>query len=101
MPFLSEGSRIRVVEALAYLQKHIDVPLQAFLDDLTSTNPAGSPSVPCPADERLELPTCREIKGYVADYREFLHEGTIPERQALIRNFAASIEIDLAPGNRC
>ena len=30
---------------------------------------------------RAELPTSREIKGYVADFREFLQEGTFPERQ--------------------
>ena len=35
----------------------------------------------------MELPTTAEIKGYVADFREFLQEGTFPERKALIRNF--------------
>ena len=42
---------------------------------------------------RLELPTTREIKGYVADFRAFLQEGTFPERKALIRNFVKGIEI--------
>ena len=42
---------------------------------------------------RAELPTSREIKGYVADFREFLQEGTFPERKALIRNFVQGIEI--------
>ena len=42
---------------------------------------------------RLELPTSKEIKGYVADFREFLQEGTFPERKALIRNFVQGIEI--------
>ena len=31
---------------------------------------------------RIELPTTEEIKGYVADFREFLQEGTFPERKA-------------------
>ena len=42
---------------------------------------------------RADLPTSREIKGYVADFREFLKEGTFPERKALIRNFVKLIEI--------
>ena len=42
---------------------------------------------------RAELPTTKEIKGYVADFREFLMEGTFPERKALIRNFVQGIEI--------
>ena len=40
----------------------------------------------------MELPTTEEIKGYVADFREFLQEGTFPERKALIRNFVEGIE---------
>ena len=39
------------------------------------------------------MPTSREIKEYVADFREFLQEGTFPERKALIRNFVQGIEI--------
>ena len=39
------------------------------------------------------LPTSREIKGYVAAFREFLQDGTFPERKALIRNFVTGIEI--------
>ena len=42
---------------------------------------------------RVELPTTEEIKGYVADFREFLREGTFPERKALIRNFVEGIEV--------
>ena len=41
----------------------------------------------------MELPTTEEIKGYVADFREFLQEGTIPECKALIRNFVEGIEV--------
>ena len=42
---------------------------------------------------RAELPTSKEIKGYVADLRELFREGTFPERKALIRNFVQGIEI--------
>ena len=42
---------------------------------------------------RVELPTSEEIKGYVADFRVFLQEGTFPERKALIRNFVEGIEV--------
>ena len=42
---------------------------------------------------RVELPTTEEIKGYVSDFREFLREGTFPERKALIRNFVEGIEV--------
>ena len=42
---------------------------------------------------RAELPTSKEIKGYVADFREFLMQGTFPERKTLIRNFVQGIEI--------
>ena len=41
----------------------------------------------------MELPTTEEIKEYVADFREFLQEGTFPERKALIRNFVEGIEV--------
>ena len=42
---------------------------------------------------RVELPTTEEIKEYVADFRDFLREGTFPERKALIRNFVEGIEV--------
>ncbi len=42
---------------------------------------------------RVELPTTEEIKGYVADFREFLKDGMFTERKALIRNFVEGIEI--------
>ncbi len=45
------------------------------------------------ARRRVELPTTKEIKEYVADFRSFLCEGTIPERKALIRNFVKGIKI--------
>ena len=43
---------------------------------------------------RVELPTTEEIKEYVADFRDFLKEGTIPECKALIRNFVVGIEVN-------
>ena len=42
---------------------------------------------------RVELPNTEEIEEYVADFREFLKEGTFPERKALIRNFVEGIEV--------
>ena len=42
---------------------------------------------------RVGLPDADEIAGYVADFREFLQEGTIPERKALIRNFVKCVEV--------
>ena len=42
---------------------------------------------------RVELPTTEEIKEYVADFRDFLKDGTFPERKALIRNFVEGIEV--------
>ena len=42
----------------------------------------------------MELPTTEEIKEYVADFRDFLKEGTIPECKALIRNFVEGIEVN-------
>ncbi len=43
---------------------------------------------------RVELPTTEEIKEYVADFRDFLEEGTIPECKTLIRNFVEGIEVN-------
>ena len=42
---------------------------------------------------RVELPTTEEIKEYVADFRDFLKEGTVPECKALIRSFVEGIEV--------
>ena len=42
---------------------------------------------------KVELPTTEEIREYVADFRCFLREGTIPEQKALIRNFVQGIEV--------
>ena len=42
---------------------------------------------------KADLPTTDEIKEYVADFRDFLSAGSVPERKALIRNFVKSIEV--------
>ncbi len=42
---------------------------------------------------KVDLPTSEEIRAYVADFWEFLEEGTFPERKALIRNFVRGIEV--------
>ena len=42
---------------------------------------------------RVEIPNTEEIARYVADFRDFLKDGTIPERKALIRNFVEGIEV--------
>ena len=42
---------------------------------------------------KVDLPTSREIKAYVADFGSFLEEGTFPERKALIRNFVRGVEV--------
>ena len=42
---------------------------------------------------RVVLPDTEEIVEYVANFRDFLKDGTIPERKALIRNFVEGIEI--------
>ena len=42
---------------------------------------------------RVELPNTDEIAQYAADFREFLKDGTIPEKKVLIRNFIEDIEV--------
>ena len=42
---------------------------------------------------RVELPNTEEIARYVAEFQDFLKDGTIPERKALIRNFVEGIEV--------
>ena len=45
------------------------------------------------AQRKVVLPTTEEVKEYVADFRSFLVEGTIPEQKALIRNFVQGVEV--------
>ena len=42
---------------------------------------------------RVALPNTEGIAEYVADFRDFLKDGTFPERKALIRNFVEGIEV--------
>ena len=63
--------------------RHREEQLEAALDD----------AVRQLERRRVELPTTEEMKVYVADLREFLKKGTIPERKALIRNFVKGIEV--------
>ena len=44
---------------------------------------------------RADLPLTPEIKRYVAEFREFLEAGTIPERKALIRSFVQRVRVDV------
>ena len=41
----------------------------------------------------LPMPNTAEIARYAADFRDFLKDGTIPEKKALIRNFVEGIEV--------
>ena len=43
---------------------------------------------------RVELPGTEEIAQYAAEFREFLKDGTIPEKKVLIRNFVEGIEVE-------
>ena len=64
--------------------------LKARQDQLTAAREGAESQL---EQRRAELPTSREIKGYVADFRELFQEGTFPDRKALIRNFVQGIEI--------
>ena len=64
--------------------------LKARQDQLTAAREEAEAQL---EQRRAELPTSKEIKGYVADFRELFREGTFPERKALIRNFVQDIEI--------
>ena len=42
---------------------------------------------------RVALPNTEEIAEHVGDFRDFLKDGTFPERKALISNFVEGIEV--------
>ena len=42
---------------------------------------------------RVGLPNTEEISGCVAEFQDFLKDGTIPERKMLSRNFVEGIEV--------
>ncbi len=64
--------------------------LKARQDQLTAAREEAEGQL---EQRRAELPTTKEIREYVADFRALFQEGTFPERKALIRNFSQSIEI--------
>ncbi len=74
---------LEVLSPRIFSLRHREEQLEAALDD----------AVRQLEQRRIELPTTEEMKEYVADLREFLKEGTIPERKALIRNFVEDIKV--------
>ena len=91
-----EGRLENLYQALETKQLPIEVlsprilSLKARQDQLTAAREEAEGQL---EQRRVELPTSKEIKGYVADLREFLLKGPFPERKALIRNFVKGIEI--------
>ena len=69
---------------------HRILSLKARQDQLTAAREEAEGQL---ERRRADLPTTKEIRGYVSDFREFLQEGTFPERKALIRNFVQGIAI--------
>ena len=74
---------LEVLSPRIFSLRHREEQLEAAMDDAERQL----------EQRRVELPSTEEIKGYVADFREFLKEGTFPERKALIRNFVEGIEV--------
>ena len=74
---------LEVLSPRIFSLRHREEQLEAARDDAATQL----------EQRRVALPTTEEIKGYVADFREFLQEGTFPERKALIRNFVEGIKI--------
>ncbi len=74
---------LEVLSPRIFSLRHREEQLEAALDD----------AVRQLEQRRIELPSTEEMKVYVADLREFLKEGTIPERKALIRNFVEDIKV--------
>ena len=74
---------LEVLSPRIFSLRHREEQLEAARDDAAAQL----------EQRRVELPTTEEIKEYVADFQEFLQEGTFPERKALIRNFVEGIEV--------
>ena len=64
--------------------RHREEQLQAARDDAETRL----------EQRRVELPNTEEIAQYAADFRDFLKDGTIPEKKVLIRNFVEGIEVE-------
>ena len=74
---------LEVLSPRIFSLRHREEQLEAARDDAATQL----------EQRRVELPTTEEIARYVADFRDFLQEGTIPECKALIRNFVEGIEV--------
>ena len=74
---------MEVLSPRIYSMRHREEQLMAEQDDLSRQL----------ENRRVELPSTEEIKAYVADFREFPQQGTIPERKALICHFVKEIEV--------
>ena len=74
---------MEVLSPRIYSMRHREEQLMAAQEDLSRQL----------EKRRVDLPSTEEIKEYVADFREFLQQGTFPERKALIRNFVQEIEV--------
>ena len=91
-----EGRLENLYQALETKQLPIEVlsprilSLKSRQDQLTAAREEAEGQL---EQRRADLPSTKEIREYVADFREFLQEGTFPERKALIRNFVQGIEI--------
>ena len=91
-----EGRLENLYQALETRQLPIEVlsprilALNARQDQLTAAREEAGDQL---ERRRAELPTTREIREYVADFRSLLQEGTFPERKALVRNFVKGIKI--------
>ena len=78
-----ETSELEVLSPRIMSLRHREEQLEAARDDAETLL----------EQRRVELPNTEEITRYVADFRDFLKDGTVPERKALIRNFVEGIEV--------
>ena len=74
---------MEVLSPRIFSLRHREEQLEAARDDAESQL----------EQRRVALPNTEEIAEYVADFRDFLKDGTFPERKALIRNFVEGIEV--------
>ena len=74
---------LEVLSPRIFSLRHREEQLEAARDDAESQL----------EQRRVALPNTEEIAEYVADFRDFLKDGTFPERKALIRNFVEGIEV--------
>ena len=77
------AGRLEVLSPRIFSLRHREEQLEAARDDAERQL----------EQRRVALPNTEEIAEYVADFRDFLKDGTFPERKALIRNFVEGIEV--------